>query len=215
MLEVGDVLVVGHGHLDDLGPESLELPERPVEQRLHLRDHGVVVVVARHPDPEPADVGGEGRRLVVRHRSQAARRVLRIVSRDDFEHAGRVAHGAGERARVVEREREAHHGVAADAGLGGLDADEAVGGGGQADRAAGIGPERPEHEAGRHRRPRPARRAPRDVRRVPGIAARTEVRVVAGRPVRELRGSESDRRLVRNLRVQPYSVAPHVHPGLC
>ena len=88
------------------------------------------------------------------------------------QHQRRVGHVAGERAGLVERGGERDHPVARDGAVGGLQADDPAQRGRLADRAAGVGAERPRREPGRDRGGAPARGAAGHARAVPRVEHR-------------------------------------------
>ena len=77
------------------------------------------------------------------------------------QHQRGVGHVARERAALVERRREGDHPVAADRAVGGLEPDDPAQRRGLADRAAGVGADRPRRAC----RPPPPRRCRRSSRR--------------------------------------------------
>ncbi len=68
-----------------------------------------------------------------------ARRIPRVVAREDLQQQGRVFDGVRQRADVVEGPGKGHHTAGAHAAVGGLDSDDTAEGSGFADRAASIG----------------------------------------------------------------------------
>ena len=88
----------------------------------------------------------------------------------------RVGHVARERARLVERGGEGDHPVARDRAVGRLEPDDPAQRGGLADRAAGVGADRPRRRAGGDRGGAAAGRAAGHARAVP----RVEHRAVGG-----------------------------------
>ena len=110
------------------------------------------------------------RRLVVGNGRVGAGRVLGVRPRHRAQHDRRVAHGARDRARLIERRGERDHAIARAAPIGRLDADRAGERGGLADRAAGVARGRREAELRGDRRGRAAR----------GAAGRQQAALVAG-----------------------------------
>ncbi len=82
----------------------------------------------------------------------------------------RVGDVAGQRPALVERGGEGDHPVAGDRPVGGLQADDPAERRGLADRAAGVGADRPGRQPARDRRRRAARRPSRDPLAIPGVA---------------------------------------------
>ena len=185
---------IERGEVGQLGwrDRGAELAQR-VGGRLHRgTDLGIErrrPVGQREADPEARHAALE-QRLVVGHRLLAGRRIVGVVAGDDAQHAGIVAHGAGERPDMVEAPRARHGAGAAHAAVGRLHADHAAGRGRQADRAAGVGAQRAIDHARRDRGARAARAAAGDARLVPRIAAMAVMDVVAGRARGELRHVE-------------------------
>jgi hypothetical protein len=81
-----------------------------------------------------------------RHRIGERRRVPGVMTGHDVVHDRHVHDAARHRADVIERLGECQHAKAADAAVGGLEADHAVGGRRKANRPAGIGANRAETE---------------------------------------------------------------------
>ena len=98
----------------------------------------------------------------------------------------RIGHRRGERPDVIELAAERHDARRGDVAPLGLQSDDAAGGGGNANRSAGIGADGAERHAGRDRDRRSAARSARRSRRIVRIAHRAESRVLAGRAEREL-----------------------------
>ena len=115
-----------------------------------------------------------------------AGRIAGVRARDHAQRERAIAHGAGERAHLVERAGERHHAVAGDGAVGRLHADDAAQRGRLADRAAGVRPQRERRHAGRHGGRRAAARAAGDALAVPGVARRAVGGVLGRRAHREL-----------------------------
>ena len=129
--------------------------------------------------PSPESSSGTPRRTP--RRSAAVGRPTGSGSASEVESHGSLAdHGAeqqrgvgdvaGERAGLVERRGEGDHPVARDRAVGRLEADDPAQGRGLADRAAGVGADRPRRRAGRHGGGAAAGRAAGHARAVPGVA---------------------------------------------
>src|SRR5207244_9041979 len=86
----------------------------------------------------------------------------RKVGREELEHPGAVRDRAGHRTGVVEARRERKAPLERHEAEGGLEADDPAAGGGNAERAAGVGAKRRVGEARRERGRRAAARAARD-----------------------------------------------------
>ena len=146
--------------------------------------------------PPPVSCGGTPKRRPSRRSAvgssigsgQAGRGGVALVAPDHVAQQQRgVGHVAGQRAGLVERRGEGDHPVARDRAVGGLEPDDPAQRGGLADRAAGVGADRPRRRA----RPPPRRPSrptsrPARVRRVPGVRDRPEARVLVRRAHREL-----------------------------
>ena len=115
-------------------------------------------------------------------------RSRRSGSRADHvrEQQRRVGHVARQRARLVERGGEGDHAVARDGAVGRLEPDDAAQRRGLADRAAGVGAERPRREARGDRGGAAARGAARHALAIPGVERRAERRVLGRGAHREL-----------------------------
>ena len=181
---------VGQGHRRDLRAELAERVggclHRGADRRIERHQ---AVLRQGEADLQAGDAALE-RGLVVRHRLLAGGRIVGIVAGDRGQHPRIVAHGAGERADMVEPPRARDGAGAADPAVGRLHADHAAGGGRQADRAAGVGAQRAIDHARGDRGARAARAAAGDARLVPRIAAMAVMHVVAGRAGGELRHVE-------------------------
>ncbi len=124
---------------------------------------------------------------MTRRRPATAARIRRVVSGQHVEHAGEIAHFAGEHPGHVDRRRQRHHAVSREQPVRGLEAEHAICARRQSHRAAAVAAERRVHEARCDRRSRAARGSAGDVRGVPRIAAVAERLVVTGGSERELR----------------------------
>ena len=99
-------------------------------------------------DPEaamPRSAAG----AIVRHGFVQRRGIGRVGAGDGRQKSGYVRDAARHRSNMVKAGRKIEHAVAADASPGGLKTGQAVGGRRPADRAAGVGGERAEAQAGR------------------------------------------------------------------
>ena len=121
-----------------------------------------------------------------RLRRPEARGIAAVRARDHAQRERAVAHGARERADLVERARERDRAVARDRAVGRLHADDAAQRGGLADRAAGVGAERQRRHRGRDGSRGAAARAARHALAIPGVARRPVGRVLGRRAHREL-----------------------------
>ena len=129
---------------------------REVERRLErVQDAGLDPLAGQLLRHAEADARCRSVAVGSAHRlGQAERgRVARVGARHRAEQQRGVGGVARERARLVERRGERDHPVARDRAVGGLEADDAAQRRGLADRAAGVGPDRPRHGA----RPPPRR----------------------------------------------------------
>ena len=111
----------------------------------------------------------------------------RVVVAD---HVAQQQRGVGDvarqRAGLVQRRGEGDHPVAADGAVRRLQADDPAQRGGLADRAAGVGAQRPRRRAGRDGGGAAAARAARHARAVPRVEHRPEGGVLVRRAHREL-----------------------------
>ncbi len=151
--------------------------------------------LGRHADAQPRGAVRQFGRIVG-HRIAARGRVARIVAGDDPRQQRAILRGARQRADRVERPGARHRAVPADPRMGRLEPDHAADPGGQPHRAAGVRAERAEHQAGRDRGARAARRAAGDMRRIPRVAAMAPMRVMtarAGGEFRHVEPAERDR----------------------
>src|SRR5215470_13091763 len=109
-----------------------------------------------------------------------------VARADSFEKQGDIADAAGHGADKIESGGKRNRAFNADAADAGFESRKSAKRGGNANRAASIGANAAVTQTGRQRRGRPAAGAARDALKVPGIANRTEVRIVAGDAVCEL-----------------------------
>ena len=139
---------------------------------------------------------------------------------------------AGQRPALVERGGEGDHPVARDRAVGGLEADDPAERCRLADRAAGVGADRPRRQAGRDRRGRAAGGAAGDAAAVPRVEHRAVGRSsrsrspsrtrpcwscrAAGRPPRSAGGRRSRCRAAgspRGSATRPWSRSPRCRRG--
>ena len=113
-------------------------------------------------------------------------RVALVAADEVAQHQGRVGDVARQRPRLVERGGERDHPVARDRAVGRFQADDPAQRRGLADRAAGVGAERPRRQPGGDRRGAAARGAAGDARAVPGVEHRAVGGVLVGGAHREL-----------------------------
>ena len=138
-------------------------------------------------DPHP-----QARHAVVERLEQAGcgplqrGRVHRVVTGDDLEAYGRVGDRRREGPDLVERARKGDQPVARDDAVGGFHPDDPAQRGWLADRAARVAAEGEGHHSGCHRRRASARGAARHAAGVPGVARRSEGRVLRRGPHGEL-----------------------------
>ena len=174
----------GVPHVHDRGAR----PAHRVERRLHHPVHVAVGAheVARDADPRARERAGVERRRVVGGRAALAfsrRLVRRVHAGHHAERHGHVGHVARHRPAGVEAERQRDDAVAAHQPVRRLEPDDAVGGGGAANRAAGVGAEAELRVARRDGHAGAARRSGRRARKVVRIE-----RLAAERAVRAARG---------------------------
>ena len=109
-------------------------------------------------------------RPVVGHRFVGAPGIGRVVSGDHLKHQRVVAHGAGHRTDMIEREGERHDAAAADPAIGWLHPGDAAHRGWVADRTAGVGAESSRKEPGSQAGAAAARRPAAEMVAVPRVA---------------------------------------------
>src|SRR5207342_3414294 len=126
------------------------------------------------------DVAGPSRGDEVLERIRQGGGVARIVPADHLVEQGRVQHGAGDRADLVQRGGHGDGTVAGDAAVGGLDADRAGDGAGLADGAAGVRAEGQRGFEGRDGGSGATAGAARDAVQVPGVVGGAERGVLGG-----------------------------------
>ena len=124
---------------------------------------------ARRPPSSPTEVESQG-----------------SLPLQDRQQQGGVADVAGQRPALVERGGEGDHPVARDRAVGGLQPDDAAERRGLADRAAGVGADRPGRQAAGDDRRRAAGGAARHPAAVPGVEHRPVGRVLVRGAHREL-----------------------------
>ena len=147
--------------LDELAAQRPHGLERRLVARAHAGLDAADAVERDGPDAQAAQILALGE--LDRLGRPDAGRVAGVGAGDHAQRERAVAHGARERADLVERARERHGAVARDRAVGRLHADDAAQRGGLADRAAGVGAER-ERRHGRRPRQRPSRRWSRRAR---------------------------------------------------
>src|SRR6516165_7241550 len=133
-------------------------------------------------DPQASDVLAE-QRPIVGYRLVGASGIAGIMSGDHLEHQRVVAHGAGHRADMVEREGERCDAAAADPAISRFHAGNAANRGRIADRAAGVGAKRRRKEAGGEAGTAAARRAAAEMIAVPRARAGGQGRSKDGPPM--------------------------------
>ena len=106
--------------------------------------------------------------------------------RDQAERQCDVAHGARQHARVIERQAQRHHALAAHPFVGRLQSHHAAERRRDANRSARVRTRGERHESRRHRRSRPAARSAGNALRIPRIPNRAEVRIVRGDAIGKL-----------------------------
>ena len=145
--------------------------------------------------PSPVSSSGTPRRMPFRSVARRQRdrlgqaergRVRRVAALHRAQQQRGVGDVARERPGLVERGGEGDHPVAADRAVGGLEADDPAQRGGLADRAAGVGADRPRREAGGDGGGAAAARAAGDARAVPRVQRRAVGGVLGRRAHREL-----------------------------
>ena len=175
-----------HGGLDlaQLPACRGEPAERGPHGLAHLRRHRRVGELGRqHADHRNAGAGGRG---------TGSGPAMAL------QQGNAVGGGRGERARVVQARRQREHPVRRHQAVGRLEADDAAVGGGDADRAAGVGADRQVADAGGDQRGRPAGRAARGPGRIARVAGVADVRVrEAGGELQALRRWRTPRRRPR------------------
>ena len=117
---------------------------------------------------------------IVRHRIERCGGVLRIGARNHAEQHPGIDRTARHRSDVVHRRRECENALAAHTAPTRLQPGQAVGRAWKADRASGVGSQRPVAKAGRRRHARAAGRHARPVVRMPRVARRFDGGMVIG-----------------------------------
>ena len=125
---------------------------RQLERGVEALEHAGLDALARqllgHAEPDAGEVGRGRQRDRL---GQADRgRVARVLADHRAEQQRGVGDVAGQRAGLVQRGGEGDHPVARDRAVGGLHPDDPAQRGGLADRAAGVGADRPRREARGH-----------------------------------------------------------------
>ncbi len=157
------VEAIGQLHVDEGGAGLLQRIDGAVEGALRILVEAVHVggeadALAAHARPD--------RRGIVRHRQADRRGIFGIFTGDDAEDDRSIESTAGHRADMVERPASGKTPARLDPSPGGLQSRQAVHGRGKADRAAGVGAQRGEAEAGCSGRARsPTRMSPSSRRR--------------------------------------------------
>ena len=170
--------------IDDLAAELLD----PLERRLEHLAHAVLDALAgqlgRHAELEATQVCARGQVDVAR--VAEGRTVARVAADHVAQQQRGVRHVAREGPALVERRRERDHPVARHAAVGRLQPDQSAERRGLADRAAGVGADRPRHQAGGDGRGAAARRPAGHALGVPRVADRAVAGVLVRRAHREL-----------------------------
>src|SRR5262249_8210244 len=136
-------------------------------------------------EPETLYLPGE-RPDVRRNGARGRGRVLWIVAGERLEHDGDVRDVARERPNLIERRGVRDHAEARHAAVRRLQPGDAPEGGGEAEGAAGVGPERGVALPGGDRDRGAARGSARDARGIPGVPRRAERGVLGRGAHREL-----------------------------
>ena len=158
--------------------------ERGVERLQHARLDALAGQLRGDAELEALEV--LCRRALDRLGQADARAVARVGADHRAEQQRAVGDVAGERAGLVERGRERDHPVAADRAVGRLHPDDPAQRGGLADRAAGVGADRPRGDAGGDGGRASTARTAGHARRVPRVERRAVGRVLGRRAHREL-----------------------------
>jgi hypothetical protein len=209
---------VGKAQRDDLGAELAHRRQRVLDRAPRVGVDVVERIAFVEADPHAAQVA-VGRGEVVGHRVEARGRVVRVGAGDRAEHDRRIGRAAAHRPDVIERGCELKAAVSRDPTPGRLDPGVAVRRRREPDRAAGVGAERAEAEAGRRRDARAARRRPRPVVAMERIERRRNVGVVVReRAFGQLQLAEQHRarlaQLAHDRRIEcRHEVAVQRHPG--
>ena len=180
---------VGARHLDHLRPGLGHQLDRLAEPGEDTRLVALAAELGHDADAQPRQVAvGSSARGVDEpgDRLLDAGGVERVVAADDLVEQGRVEHGPGHRAGLVEGVRQGDEAVARHPAVRRLHADRAGDRTGLADRAAGVGADRQGRLVGRHRGRAAAARAAGDAGQVPRVVGRTVGAVLGGGAHREL-----------------------------
>ena len=163
-----EMLEIRDRHLDNLGVQRLQLPDRIVHRRLDRRLDLIEEVVPRHPDPDAGDVAGQRGGIVFDGYVDGGG-IERIGARHHVQHDRQVTGGTRHRSSVIEAPAQHGDAVLADPPVGGLDPRHAAGGGRRANRPAGVAAGAAQAEAGRERGPGASARTRRGVPGVPRV----------------------------------------------
>ena len=164
----------GSGDLGDLAAEALDQLQRRLEDlRAHPARRRRAGELGRDREAQPLEVLPARQAVTppsipTEVESQGSRAL------QDGQQQGGVGDVAGQRPALVERGGEGDHPVARDRAVGRLQADDPAERGGLADRAAGVGADRPGRQAAGHRRGRATRGAARHPLPVPGVEHRPD-----------------------------------------
>jgi hypothetical protein len=133
--------------VDEAGAEALQSPAGGIERcdisrpgRAVGAETGNCVAfmkLADHADRHPVEARRECR-PVIGYRPVGRGRVQWVVASQRLHHDGAIFDCAGQRAAMVERVRQRKDATPADPAIGRLQADDAIIGGGAADRTAGV-----------------------------------------------------------------------------
>ena len=157
----------GIGKLDDRRAVALEDRDRGVERGADVGLEGRERLPAQDADAQAVDLAVGVEERVGERRAGERRHVLRVGPGEHREEQRRILDRSRQRAHVVERPAERERAGAADAAVRRLHAHEPAVRRGNADRAAGVGSDRPHHRAGRDGCRRAAARAARGCGRDP------------------------------------------------
>ena len=114
------------------------------------------------------------------------RHIAARMFRDQTERQGDVAHRARQHTRMILRQAERHHALAAHPFVGRLQPDHAAERRRDANRSARVRTRRQRNESRRHRRSRSAARSAGNALRIPRIPNRAKVRIVRGDAIGKL-----------------------------
>jgi hypothetical protein len=193
--ELGHRLDAGNVDFDSVSALRLESGDACLHRLAHIVGRSREEVVAWYADLQTFHAALD-LAFVIRRRQARGLVIALIVAGEHRQHSGTVADGARQGAHDVHGGRKLHGAETRYAAVGRPQTDDAVGGGGDADRATGIGAQAGIGCMRGDRRAGTAGGPAGHVLRIDGIAAIAEVEVMPGRAERELghiEGTDAER----------------------